>query len=94
MDKQEAMDLMAEELGTWRDKTYSELSGRVGESHRFERIGPSGTRYQGNVALFWDDKPDEDVRVIASIDDGGWRSALLPLSDSFILSKTGRMVGE
>ena len=58
-----------------------------------EVIAPSGTRYQLEVVFVWDDKPNADVRVIASVDAGGIR-ALLPTSDDFIVSPQGRFVGE
>jgi hypothetical protein len=35
--------------------------------------------------IVWDDKPGGDVRVLASIDDGGWR-AFVPLCDSLIMT--------
>ena len=38
-------------------------------------------------------RPGGNVRVIGSIDDGGWR-AFVPLSDSFIKAADGRFVGE
>ena len=53
----------------------------------------SGTWYQGEVQMFWDDKPDGAIRVMASIDDGGWR-AFVPLTDAFILAPDGTFIGE
>jgi hypothetical protein len=49
--------------------------------------------YQLVVSGYWNDKPNEDVRIIAAIDDGG-RSAWIPMTDSFILSSSGNFVGE
>jgi hypothetical protein len=53
----------------------------------------SGTWYQGEVQVMWDDKPDGAIRVMASIDDGGCR-AFVPLTDDFILAPDGTFVDE
>lgn len=58
-----------------------------------EREGASGAAYQFEIEVFWDDKPGGDVRVMGSIDDGGLR-AFLPLCEAFIMSPSGRFVGE
>jgi hypothetical protein len=58
-----------------------------------EVSGVSETQYQVTIQVFWDSKPHGDLRVVGSIDDGGWR-AFLPLSDSFIMAPDGSFVGE
>ena len=49
--------------------------------------------YQGEIRVFWDAEPDGAIRVMASIDDGGWR-AFVPLTEDFILAPDGTFVGE
>ena len=61
------------------------------ETH--EVLGESGAVYQVETQVFWDGPPDDDVRVIASIDDGGW-SAFMPMSQDFIMAPDGGFVGE
>jgi hypothetical protein len=87
--------ILAEHLARYRSRSYAELAAwaRQSRTDTAEAAGPSGTRYQIEVQVFWDDKPEGDVRVGASIDDGGIR-AFLPLTDSFILSPQGQFVGE
>lgn len=58
-----------------------------------EVTGPSGVVYQVEVEAFWDDRKRRDLRVLASIDDGGWR-AFSPLCDDFIIATDGSFVGE
>jgi hypothetical protein len=65
----------------------------LNETLHKEVVGPDGKTYQIDVQFFWDDKPLGSVRVMASIDDGGWR-AFLPLTDSFILTPSGEFLGE
>jgi hypothetical protein len=80
-------------LDEWRRRTYAELADEVGQSRQFEAVGASGTQYQVDVLVRWDDKPNGDIRVLVEIDDGGWR-AVFPLSDDFIVGPDGRFVGE
>jgi hypothetical protein len=49
--------------------------------------------YSLEIQFFWDAKPDGAVRVIGSIDDGGWR-AFRPLSDDFIRAPDGTFAGD
>jgi len=58
-----------------------------------EVTGPSGTTYQVETEAFWDGAKDADLRVIVSVDDGGWR-AFMPLTEDFILSRDGSFVDE
>jgi hypothetical protein len=93
MNKVEALSLLQGQLWPWRERSWAQLREEVGQSHRFEVTGESGTWYQGEIQVFWDDKPDGAIRVMASIDDGGWR-AFVPLTDDFILAPDGTFVDE
>lgn len=46
-----------------------------------------------NVQWFWDDKPNQDVRVMAAISDHG-KSAFVPMTDGFIMAPSGKFIGE
>ena len=93
MNKTEALSVLHGQLQPWRERSWAQLREGVGQSHRFEETAASGTRYQGEVQVFWDDKPEGAIRVMASIDDGGWR-AFVPLTDDFILAPDGTFIGE
>lgn len=93
MDNAQALRVLHEHLKSWRDRTWDELRARIGESHHCDIASESGTRYQVEVQVLWDDKPDGAIRVIGSIDDGDWR-AFAPLTDSFILAPDGSFFGE
>ncbi len=94
MDTQEARALAASHLETWRKRSYEDLVTLMDRDccEHTEVFGPSGTWYQVEVNVFWDDRPGGDVRVMLSIDDGGWR-AFVPLTDSFIMAPDGTFVG-
>jgi hypothetical protein len=94
MDKTEAIQILERELAIFRDKSYVDLVGRIPErTLEYERSAATGAKYQVQVQFFWDNQPGGNVRVMGSIDDGGWR-AFLPLSRSFIKSADGTVVGE
>lgn len=67
--------------------------GGGGEPEIGELTGPSGTWYQTEVQVFSDHKKGGDLRMLASIDDGG-RSAFRPMTDGFIMAPDGSFVGE
>ena len=65
----------------------------MNNSERGEGTTDKGEWYQYTVHAFWDDRPDQEIRVICSVDDGGWR-AFLPVSSDFIMNVDGTFVGE
>ena len=93
MDTQEAKSLLTEELAKYRARSYADLVAIIGEAERAQVTGPSGKWYQVEVNALWDARVGGDVRVVASIDDGGLR-AIVPLSDDFIKATDGTFIGE
>ena len=93
MNKDEARSLLSQELSRYRELPYAELFALIDHSETFERAAPSGVTYQIEMQVFVDDISRQTLRVLGSIDDGGWR-AFAPLSDSFILAPDGSFIGE
>jgi hypothetical protein len=92
MNNQEAIALLEQELARLRDEPYAALANRMSAGVlAYERVAPSGTRYQVEVQVFWDDRPGGNLRVMGSIDDGGWR-AFLPLNRDFVKAPDGSLV--
>ncbi len=94
MNKHEARTLLAEKLNEYRNLSYSDLVAKMDDDDCVTVVGQSGTEYQIEVQLFWDSKPDGDIRVLGGIDDGRFLAALAPLCDSFSVSPAGEVVGE
>jgi hypothetical protein len=95
VDKAEAGRILSEEIAKLRQRSHSELRRSV-ESRDVETLevtGVSGTVYQLEVNVFWDDRTRHTIRVLLSIDDGGWR-AFSPMTDDFILAPDGSFIGE
>jgi len=95
MNTQEAKTIPNDKLKELRAKPYQELC-RLLETQELREIkGQSGTVYQLEVQAMWDagTEAKRDLRVMASIDDGGWR-AFMPLTADFIMASDGSFIGE
>lgn len=93
MNKTEAKEILNEHIRQLREKSYSELLCFLEHAETREIPGKSGTKYQLEVQVFWDDKPGGNLRVMVSIDDGGWR-AFFPMTDDFMIAPDGTLAGE
>jgi hypothetical protein len=94
MDKDEARRLLTEHLVAYRARLYADLTATIGNLGCVEVTGPSGSEYQIEVDVLWDDKKDGNVRVMAGIDDGTIRAAFSPLTDGFIKAPDGSFIDE
>jgi hypothetical protein len=93
MNEEVAYALIDAELRRLRQWPYSELAKLIGTPETKQVVGEDGTSYQLEIEAIWDITKAEDVRVIVSADDGGWR-AFKPLTDDFIMRPDGSFVGE
>ena len=86
--KAEAKAILAAEVQRWQSLTYDELLQYVGEEPRnFAVQSESGRTFQVEVNVFWDDKPNGDIRVLIAMDGGkGW-GIFDFLREDFIASK-------
>ncbi len=96
MNKVEARGILDRELLHFRAMSYSDLQKLMGSPQVVERSGASGVSYTIEIEVFWDSprEPGGDLRVIASIDDGRFLSALSPLSSGFIIDPDDKFIGE
>jgi hypothetical protein len=86
--------LLEKSVERLRRESYDDLARRIdGDPETETAQGQSGTVYQLELLAMWDDQPGGNVRVLASVDDGGWR-AFAPLTRSFIKAHDGTFVGE
>jgi hypothetical protein len=93
MNKNEASKILTESLVKYRELSYHQLRQQIDRVETEEVVGPSGTWYYLEFQILWDGKPDGDIRVMGSIDDGGLRAFGL-FTDSFIKGPSGEFVGE
>ncbi len=93
MDTDKAKAFLAQQLEKYRAKPYAALKELVGKVDAWDAESPDGLIWQIEIQVFWDDKPDGDIRVIGAIDDRG-RRAYAPLTDDFIMTPDGAFLGE
>jgi hypothetical protein len=94
VDKAEARGIALVRLNELRRLSWAELrDGYLDQPKTVEAMGTSGTMYQVETLAIWDGPVDGDLRVMVSIDDGGWR-AFAPLGVDFILAPDGSFVGD
>jgi hypothetical protein len=91
MNKTEAKLLVARELKAFAARSYSELSAMIGQTEVKRLVGDSGKEYQIELEVFWDSTQHENLHIMGSIDDGGWR-AFLPICDSLIMKPDGTLI--
>lgn len=87
MDKVVADEIIGKELESLRKLPYSSLSALIGKPVTRTTAGRDGREYDIEVQVLWDDRPDEGLRVIVAVSDGGWR-AMLPRSGSVVLARS------
>ena len=96
MNKAEAKEILTQELSHLQEESFEDLQKLIKSPEVIERYGTSGVSYQIEIQVFWDNPHDDagDLRIIASIDDGGFFSAFLPLSYDFIMESDGNIKGD
>jgi hypothetical protein len=93
MDTVAAQRVLDEWLAKLRAVSYRELASRVDSVTTDELARDSERSWQLEIEVLWDDEPNGNVRVMVSIDDAGLR-AFVPMTESFIKSPSGEIVGE
>jgi len=93
MDNAEAKAVLLRESVKYRARSYGDLQSLLGRQDTYEVSGPSGVVYQLEIQAFWDDKPNDVLRVRAAIDDKGIR-AYMPMIEDFLIAPDGTFVGE
>jgi hypothetical protein len=93
MNKAEAKEILSQELNRLQAQSFEELQELINSPEVIELAGASGVSYQIEVQAVWDDPRESfgDLRIIASIDDGGFFSALVPLTADFIMDSEGKV---
>ncbi len=93
MNKEEATTLLRGKINELRAAPYQELVELIGKDDVDETLSASGKTYYLEATAFWDDRRRGHVRVVVSIDDGGFR-AYVPLTSDFIVDEDGHFIGE
>jgi hypothetical protein len=93
LDKAEAQKILDAEAAALRSRPYEELRALIKESEHKEVTSPSGKWYQIESLAVWDGKPEGDLRIMVSIDDGGLR-AIVPMTRNVLVAPDGSFLDE
>ncbi len=93
MSSGEARRVLKQRLAKLRALPYRDLAARVDSVFTEEIARDSERWWQLELEVVWDDEPNGNVRVNASIDDAGLNT-FVPLTESFVKSPSGEIVGE
>ncbi len=91
MNHEIASTLRDEELKRLRTSSYADLLNYIDKPLSKLLNGPDGEKYQIETQAFWDTKKGGNIRVMVSVDDGGWTS-IKPSSGDFIISPAGSFI--
>jgi hypothetical protein len=81
MNTAEAKSLLDRYISDYVRRPYEQLEQMIDHPVAVSVEGPSGTRYNLEVEVFWDDTPGGSLRLAGSIDNAGIR-AFVPLTRS------------
>lgn len=94
MDKNAYLKLLTPIVADYRSRDYAFWFPYIaGDVILLDACAADGTQCCVEINAMWDDKPEGNIRVIVSIDNGGWR-ALVPVTESFVIARDGTFVGE
>lgn len=95
MDKKEAKTVANRVIESYRQLSYDELVKMVDNSEWITERGESGTEYQIQVQVFWDDEDNGIIRCFAAIDNGRIFSFMFPqISEDVLMSSNNEFIGE
>jgi hypothetical protein len=87
-----AYDFINAEIAHLRLQPYARLVEKIGKTEHKEFVAHDGNRYQIETEVLWDSKRGGDILVMVCADGGGV-SAFLPVSDSFVMTPDGSLIG-
>ena len=94
VDEDEARQVARQRLDDLRTVPYDELVARFFHRPEHERVtSSSGVDWDLSIESFWDDRENENLRVLVVVDDSKRRFRRVP-SESFIIAPDGSFVGE
>lgn len=92
MSRRKAKEIIKHQLKELEGKSYTELKKYIGQYFikKFE-ITDNRKGYWGDIQVFWDDKENENIRVMGCISYSFFTS-FLPVCDSFIITPENKFL--
>jgi len=93
MNKEIAISILEPELERFFRKPWADLKPLIEKEPYTDEIkGKDDIGYQIEIQCFWDDKPDQDIRIIGAVDDGGIRAHFPATRDRLKRAEPGEVV--
>lgn len=89
MDNSEAAALLNAVMQAYEALSYRDLQNRIDEVDARQLQGRSGTEYTAEIEVKWEGSEGGPVKIIGSIDDGRFFSALKPFTHAFVVTRDG-----
>ena len=94
MNQREAKEILDSIVAGYHKKTYAELAQLIdGDIGVFHVYGESGTKYEIEIDVFWDEENEKNIRFDAILDTGIF-SSLFPMRETFIKSPDNEFIEE
>ena len=90
MTKQTLREILNAEIERLKQVSYIELL-KLAQKIEVGQYGEGASFYQIEIQAFYDDHKTGILRVMVSVDDGGF-SAFKPLTGDFIISPSGKLL--
>jgi hypothetical protein len=89
MNRTVAEKLLERELTSVLELGHERLARQIGSEPIIKVVqGADGKRYLVEISAYWDGPENGPVRLIAYIDDGGWKAFVLPLTADCVVDQT------
>lgn len=88
MDRRQAAKILERELEKFRVENFPSLRKLIKEPLHYT-LTEKAITYQIEIQSFWDKEEGGALRVMGSIDDGGFWSGFFPVSRDFLISHDG-----
>lgn len=89
MNRREAARLLRHELTSYARRSRADLTDLIGRVEAYSVEGASGVTYQVEIEAHWDSETGGTIRLLGTIDDGGFRSSFSPTTDDFLMDADG-----
>jgi hypothetical protein len=97
MNRQEAREILAQQLARWKKLGYAEIKSRCQKQPREdgESVGADGIHYTWHVKVgFADTARKSELRFFASLSSGTLRSSFFPITSEFVIRQDGTCFGD
>jgi hypothetical protein len=91
MNKVKVQSILEEQFSKFVRQSYAQLAELISHPKHITVQASSGVQYQIEFNIFYDSGAREDLRIVGSINSGGWL-AFMALTKTLIMKPTGELI--